>query len=140
MKNMDKFWRDYNTTINTKKGKKMVWGGYIIGFTLIIIAIFMLCQSLSTQEEFSFESISSPLFTFAVGLALVCYVFFRKKLSKRIKFYLISIVFTGVGIDMVIRPTVEYHRVIGIIECIVFGGGGLWVLYNDCKWYLGRKK
>ena len=50
------------------------------------------------------------------------------------------------GINMFLHPRVSrrissetYCQVVGIVGCLFFGGGGLWVLYNDCKWHRRRR-
>ena len=81
-----------------------------------------------------------------VGLSLVCFLFYRKKISIKIKFYLLCLIFVCSGINMILHPKVSrripsetYCQVVGIVGCLFFGGGGLWVLYNDYKWQRGRR-
>ena len=81
-----------------------------------------------------------------VGLSLVCFLFYRKKISIKIKFYLLCLIFVCGGINMFFHPKVSrkipsetYCQVVGIVGCLFFGGGGLWVLFNDYKWYRRRR-
>ena len=81
-----------------------------------------------------------------VGLSLFCFLFYRKKISIKIKFYLLCLIFVCGGINMFLHPKVlrkipseTYCQVVGIVGCLFFGGGGLWVLYNDYKWHRRRR-
>ena len=81
-----------------------------------------------------------------VGLSLVCFLFYRKKISIKIKFYLLCLIFVCGGINMFLHPKVSrkipfktYCQVVGIVGCLFFGGGGLWVLFNDYKWHRRRR-
>lgn len=89
---------------------------------------------------------SSLILVLMVGLSLVCFLFYRKKISIKIKFYLLCLIFVCGGINMFLHPKVSrkipsetYCQVVGIVGCLFFGGGGLWVLYNDYKWHRRRR-
>lgn len=73
-------------------------------------------------------------------------LFYRKKISIKIKFYLLCLIFVCGGINMFLHPKVSrkipsetYCQVVGIVGCLFFGGGGLWVLFNDYKWHRRRR-
>ena len=37
-------------------------------------------------------------------------------------------------------PDSTINRMIGLLGCVVFGGGGLALFYKDCKWHFRHKK
>ena len=146
MKDMDKYWKYLDSLFDSKDTRKVIWVGYAIGLVLAAASIYKLCLRLSRYEELSFERISSLFLMLMVGISLVCFLFYRKKISIKIKFYLLCLVFACGGIDMFLHPKVSrripsetYCQVVGIVGCLFFGGGGLWVLYNDYKWQRRRR-
>lgn len=145
MKDMDKYWKYLDSLFDSKDTRKVIWVGYAIGLVLAAASIYKLCLRLSRYEELSFERISSLFLMLMVGISLVCFLFYRKKISIKIKFYLLCLVFACGGIDMFLHPKVSrripsetYCQIVGIVGCLFFGGGGLWVLYNDYKWQRRR--
>lgn len=146
MKDMDKYWKYLDSLFDSKDTRKVIWVGYAIGLVLAAASIYKLCLRLSRYEELSFERISSLFLMLMVGMSLVCFLFYRKKISIKIKFYLLCLVFACGGIDMFLHPKVSrripsetYCQIVGIVGCLFFGGGGLWVLYNDYKWQRRRR-
>lgn len=146
MKDMDKYWKYLDSLFDSKDTRKVIWVGYAIGLVLAAASIYKLCLRLSRYEELSFERISSLFLMLMVGISLVCFLFYRKKISIKIKFYLLCLVFACGGIDMFLHPKVSrripsetYCQIVGIVGCLFFGGGGLWVLYNDYKWQRRRR-
>ena len=146
MKDMDKYWKYLDSLFDSKDTRKVIWVGYAIGLVLAAASIYKLCLRLSRYEELSFERISSLFLMLMVGISLVCFLFYRKKISIKLKFYLLCLVFACGGIDMFLHPKVSrripsetYCQIVGIVGCLFFGGGGLWVLYNDYKWQRRRR-
>lgn len=146
MKDMDKYWKYLDSLFDSKDTRKVIWVGYAIGLVLAAASIYKLCLRLSRYEELSFERISSLFLMLMVGISLVCFLFYRKKISIKIKFYLLCLIFVCGGINMFLHPKVSrkipsetYCQVVGIVSCLFFGGGGLWVLYNDYKWHRRRR-
>ena len=146
MKDMDKFWKNVDSLFDSKDTRKVIWVSYAVGFVLVAASIYKLYLRLAGHEEFSFGRISSLFFMLMVGISLVCFLFYRKKISIKIKFYLLCLIFVCGGINMFLHPRVSrrissetYCQVVGIVGCLFFGGGGLWVLYNDCKWHRRRR-
>lgn len=146
MKDMDKYWKYLDSLFDSKDTRKVIWVGYAIGLVLAAASIYKLCLRLSRYEELSFERISSLFLMLMVGISLVCFLFYRKKISIKIKFYLLCLIFVCGGINMFLHPKVSrkipsetYCQVVGIVGCLFFGGGGLWVLYNDYKWHRKRR-
>lgn len=146
MKDMDKYWKYLDSLFDSKDTRKVIWVGYAIGLVLAAASIYKLCLRLSRYEELSFERISSLFLMLMVGISLVCFLFYRKKISIKIKFYLLCLVFACGGIGMFLHPKVSrripsetYCQIVGIVGCLFFGGGGLWVLYNDYKWQRRRR-
>ena len=146
MKDMDKYWKYLNSLFDSKDTRKAIWVGYAIGLVLAAASIYKLCLRLSGHEELSFERISSLIFMLMVGISLVCFLFYRKKISIRIKFYLLCLIFACGGIDMYLHPKVSsrvpsetYCQIVGVVGCLFSVGGGLLVLYNDNKWRRRRR-
>ena len=146
MKDMDKFWKNVDSLFDSKDTRKVIWVSYAVGLVLVAASIYKLYLRLAGHEEFSFGRISSLFFMLMVGISLVCFLFYRKKISIKIKFYLLCLIFVCGGINMFLHPRVSrrissetYCQVVGIVGCLFFGGGGLWVLYNDCKWHRRRR-
>ena len=146
MKDMDKFWKNVDSLFDSKDTRKVIWVSYAVGLVLVAVSIYKLYLRLAGHEEFSFGRISSLFFMLMVGISLVCFLFYRKKISIKIKFYLLCLIFVCGGINMFLHPRVSrrissetYCQVVGIVGCLFFGGGGLWVLYNDCKWHRRRR-
>ena len=146
MKDMDKYWKYLDSLFDSKDTRKVIWVGYAIGLVLAAASIYKLCLRLSRYEELSFERISSLFLMLMVGISLVCFLFYRKKISIKIKFYLLCLIFVCGGINMFLHPKVSrkipsetYCQVVGIVGCLFFGGGGLWVLFNDYKWHRRRR-
>ena len=146
MKDMDKYWKNVGSLFDSKDNRKVIWIGYAVGLVLVTASIFTLCLRLLRHEEFTFGRMSSLILVLMVGLSLVCFLFYRKKISIKIKSYLLCLIFVGGGINMFLHPKVlrkipseTYCQVVGIVGCLFFGGGGLWVLYNDYKWHRRRR-
>ena len=146
MKDMDKFWKNVDSLFDSKDTRKVIWVSYAVGLVLVAASIYKLYLRLAGHEEFSFGRISSLFFMLMVSISLVCFLFYRKKISIKIKFYLLCLIFVCGGINMFLHPKVSrkipsetYCQVVGIVGCLFFGGGGLWVLYNDYKWQRGRR-
>ena len=141
MKDMDKYWKNVDSLFNSKDNRKVILLGYAVGLVLVAASIYKLYLRLSGHEDFSFGRISSLFLMLMVGISLVCFLFYRKKISIKIKFYLLCLIFACGGINMFLHPKVSrripsetYCQVVGIVGCLFFGGGGFWVLYNDYKW------
>ena len=146
MKEMDKFWKNLDSLFDSKDTRKVIWVSYAVGLVLVAASIYKLYLRLSGHEEFSFGRISSLFLMLMVGISLVCFLFYRKKISIKIKFYLLCLIFACGGIGMFLHPKVSrrissetYCQIVGIVGCLFSGGGGLWVLYNDYKWQRGRR-
>ena len=146
MKDMDKFWKNVDSLFDSKDTRKVIWVSYAVGLVLVAASIYKLYLRLSGHEEFSLGRIFSLFLMLMVGISLVCFLFYRKKISIKIKFYLLCLIFVCGGINMILHPKVSrripsetYCQVVGIVGCLFFGGGGLWVLYNDYKWQRGRR-
>ena len=143
---MDKYWKNVDSLFDSKDTRKVIWVSYAVGLVLVAASIYKLYLRLAGHEEFSFGRISSLFFMLMVSISLVCFLFYRKKISIKIKFYLLCLIFVCGGINMFLHPRVSrrissetYCQVVGIVGCLFFGGGGLWVLYNDCKWHRRRR-
>ena len=146
MKDMDKYWKNVDSLFDSKDTRKVIWVSYAVGLVLVAASIYKLYLRLSGHEEFSLGRIFSLFLMLMVGISLVCFLFYRKKVSIKIKFYLLCLIFLCGGINMILHPKVSrripsetYCQVVGIVGCLFFGGGGLWVLYNDYKWQRGRR-
>ena len=146
MKDMDKFWKNVDSLFDSKDTRKVIWVSYAVGLVLVAASIYKLYLRLSGHEEFSLGRIFSLFLMLMVGISLVCFLFYRKKISIKIKFYLLCLIFVCGGINMILHPKVSrripsetYCQVVGIVGCLFFGGGGLWVLYNDYKWHRRRR-
>ena len=146
MKDMDKYWKNVDSLFDSKDTRKVIWVSYAVGLVLVAASIYKLYLRLSGHEEFSLGRIFSLFLMLMVGISLVCFLFYRKKISIKIKFYLLCLIFVCGGINMILHPKVSrripsetYCQVMGIVGCLFFGGGGLWVLYNDCKWHRRRR-
>ena len=146
MKDMDKYWKNVDSLFDSKDTRKVIWVSYAVGLVLVAASIYKLYLRLSGHEEFSLGRIFSLFLMLMVGISLVCFLFHRKKISIKIKFYLLCLIFVCGGINMFLHPKVSrkipsetYCQVVGIVGCLFFGGGGLWVLYNDYKWQRGRR-
>lgn len=143
---MDKYWKNVDSLFDSKDTRKVIWVSYAVGLVLVAASIYKLYLRLSGHEEFSLGRIFSLFLVLMVGLSLVCFLFYRKKISIKIKFYLLCLIFVCGGINMFLHPRVSrrissetYCQVVGIVGCLFFGGGGLWVLYNDYKWHRRRR-
>ena len=143
---MDKYWKNVDSLFDSKDTRKVIWVSYAVGLVLVAASIYKLYLRLSGHEEFSLGRIFSLFLMLMVGISLVCFLFYRKKISIKIKFYLLCLIFVCGGINMFLHPKVlrkipseTYCQVVGIVGCLFFGGGGLWVLYNDCKWHRRRR-
>ena len=101
MKDMDKYWKYLDSLFDSKDTRKVIWVGYAIGLVLAAASIYKLCLRLSRYEELSFERISSLFLMLMVGISLVCFLFYRKKISIKIKFYLLCLVFACGGIELI---------------------------------------
>ena len=146
MKDMDKYWKNVDSLFDSKDTRKVIWVSYAVGLVLVAASIYKLYLRLSGHEEFSLGRIFSLFLMLMVGISLVCFLFYRKKISIKIKFYLLCLIFVCGGINMFLHPKVSrknpsetYCQVVGIVGCLFFGGGGLWVLYNDYKWHRRRR-
>ena len=146
MKDMDKYWKNVDSLFDSKDTRKVIWVSYAVGLVLVAASIYKLYLRLSGHEEFSLGRIFSLFLMLMVGISLVCFLFHRKKISIKIKFYLLCLIFVCGGINMFLHPKVSrkipsetYCQVVGIVSCLFFGGGGLWVLYNDYKWHRRRR-
>ena len=146
MKDMDNFWKNVDSLFDSKDTRKVIWVSYAFGLVLVAASIYKLYLRLSGHEEFSLGRIFSLFLMLMVGISLVCFLFYRKKISIKIKFYLLCLIFVCGGINMFLHPKVSrkipsetYCQVVGIVGCLFFGGGGLWVLYNDYKWHRRRR-
>ena len=143
---MDKYWKNVDSLFDSKDTRKVIWVSYAVGLVLVAASIYKLYLRLSGHEEFSLGRIFSLFLMLMVGISLVCFLFYRKKVSIKIKFYLLCLIFVCGGINMILHPKVSrripsetYCQVVGIVGCLFFGGGGLWVLYNDYKWHRRRR-
>ena len=146
MKDMDKFWKNVDSLFDSKDTRKVIWVSYAVGLVLVAASIYKLYLRLAGHEEFSFGRISSLFFMLMVGISLVCFLFYRKKISIKIKFYLLCLIFACGGINMFLHPKVSrrvpsetYCQIVGVVGCLFSGGGGLWVLYKDYKWHRRRR-
>ena len=123
MTDMDKYWKSVGSLFDSKDNRKVIWIGYAVGLVWVTASIFTLCLRLLRHEAFTLV-----------------------KISIKIKFYLLCLIFVCGGINMFLHPKVSrkipsetYCQVVGIVGCLFFGGGGLWVLYNDYKWHRRRR-
>ena len=146
MKDMDKYWKNVDSLFDSKDTRKVIWVSYAVGLVLVAASIYKLYLRLSGHEEFSLGRIFSLFLMLMVGISLVCFLFYRKKISIKIKFYLLCLIFVCGGINMFLHPKVSrkipsetYCQLVGIVGCLFFGGGGLWVLFNDYKWHRRRR-
>ena len=146
MKDMDKYWKNVDSLFNSKDNRKVILLGYAVGLVLVAASIYKLYLRLSGHEDFSFGRISSLFLMLMVGISLVCFLFYREKISIKIKFYLLCLIFACGGINMFLHPKVSrripsetYCQIVGVVGCLFFWGGGLWVLYNDYKWQRRRR-
>lgn len=92
MKDMDKYWKSVGSLFDSKDNRKVIWIGYAVGLVLVTASIFTLCLRLLRHEEFTFGRMSSLILVLMVGLSLVCFLFYRKKISIKIKFYLLCLI------------------------------------------------
>lgn len=107
MKDMDKYWKSVGSLFDSKDNRKVIWIGYAVGLVLVTASIFTLCLRLLRHEEFTFGRMSSLILVLMVGLSLVCFLFYRKKISIKIKFYLLCLIFVCGGINMFLHPKVS---------------------------------
>ena len=107
MKDMDKYWKSVGSFFDSKDNRKVIWIGYAVGLVLVTASIFTLCLRLLRHEEFTFGRMSSLILVLMVGLSLVCFLFYRKKISIKIKFYLLCLIFVCGGINMFLHPKVS---------------------------------
>uniref|UniRef100_UPI00402A452A hypothetical protein n=1 Tax=Segatella hominis TaxID=2518605 RepID=UPI00402A452A len=107
MKDMDKFWKNVDSLFDSKDTRKVIWVSYAVGLVLVAASIYKLYLRLAGHEEFSFGRISSLFFMLMVGISLVCFLFYRKKISIKIKFYLLCLIFACGGINMFLHPKVR---------------------------------
>lgn len=129
---MDKFWKNVDSLFDSKDTRKVIWVSYAVGLVLVAASIYKLYLRLAGHEEFSFGRISSLFFMLMVGISLVCFLFYRKKISIKIKFYLLCLIFACGGINMFLHPKVSrrvpsetYCQIVGVVGCLFSGGGGL---------------
>ena len=85
MKDMDKYWKSVGSLFDSKDNRKVIWIGYAVGLVLVTASIFTLCLRLLRYEEFTFGRMSSLILVLLLGLSLVCFLFYRKKISIKIK-------------------------------------------------------
>ena len=100
MKDMDKYWKNVDSLFDSKDTRKVIWVSYAVGLVLVAASIYKLYLRLSGHEEFSLGRIFSLFLMLMVGISLVCFLFYRKKISIKIKFYLLCLIFACGGIDM----------------------------------------
>ena len=86
MKDMDKYWKSVGSLFDSKDNRKVIWIGYAVGLVLVAASIFTLCLRLLRHEEFTFGRMSSLILVLMVGLSLVCFLFYRKKISIKLSF------------------------------------------------------
>ena len=149
MMDMDEYWKKAEPIIDQKKERKLIYGSYAISFIMIAASILILFLMVLRHEEFTFRNLAFTVLMFIGGLSLSIFLFFRRKISYRCKIYLGCLISTFGSVFIVLHPqqtsirhsNPTVNRMVGIAGCIFFGGGGLLLLYNDCKWYLyGKSK
>ena len=111
MKDMDKYWKNVGSLFDSKDTRKVIWVSYAVGLVLVAASKYKLYLRLSGHEEFSLGRISSLFLMLMVGISLVCFLFYRKKVSIKIKFYLLCLIFACGGIDMFLHPKVHIKSV-----------------------------
>lgn len=149
MKNMDKFWQGAELIFQKQlDNKKTVIGGYAISFICVAISILLVSIMLWRHNEFSAETIETAVASLIFGIIGFVFCFFRKSASIRVKFYTACLALALFSVYVLIFhpeatsrhfPYPEFNRAVDFAGIVFFGGGGLWVLYNDCKWHLRHK-
>ncbi len=150
MKNTDDFWKRSELIFQKQcESRKMVLAGYAVSFICIAIGLMLMCLVAWRHQEFSGKSIETPIVLLITGAMGFIFCFFRNTASVRVKFYSGCLVLTVVSAYMLIfhpeatavrYPNPRFNRAIDIAGIVFFGGLGLWVLYNDCRWHLYHKK
>lgn len=148
---MDKFWQGAELIFQKQlDNKKTVIGGYAISFICVAISISILLVSIMLwrHEEFSLEAMEIPIASLVFGIIGFVFCFFRKTAPIRVKFYTGCLTLSLFSAYVLIFhpeatsrhfPYPEFNRAVDFAGIVFFGGGGLWVLYNDCKWHLRHK-
>lgn len=148
MKNMDSFWKLAEQTF-LFDNKKTIWGGYAISSICMANALWQMALILWGHRELSMKAIECILLSSAIGIIGFVFCYFRKSASIRVKFYTACLVLTAFCAYLCILhpdattrryPNSELNHAIFLAGIVFFGGGCLWVMYNDCKWNLKKKK
>ena len=140
---MDKYWEnaEHYFQINNKKH---IIIGYAISLICIALGILFVGKSIMKNQYFSCENMELPLRCMLIGISGICMLFFRKRTPVRVKFYIACLLFTIVSAYMLVFhpnastrqfPYPKFNRGIDIVGCAFFGGLGLWIAYNDYRWY-----
>lgn len=149
MKDMEKYWKDVEQTFqNQTPFNRITWAiCYAICIACIALALLLVWKMAGRHDEFTLTSMEIPIVLTLLGVTGICLSAFRSKISARVKVYLGCLFFTCAAAYMLIfHPYYETRRmpypmniVVCTVACIFFGGGGLWILYNDCRWYWKRR-
>lgn len=149
MKDMDKFWKRTEQAFKKQyDNRKTILGGYAISFICIAISILLVSITLWRHNEFSAKTIEISVASLIFGIIGLVFCFFRKSAPIRVKFYTACLVLTLFSTYVLIFhpdatsrhfPNPCFNRAIDFAGIIFFGGSGLWVLYNDCKWHFKHK-
>lgn len=145
MKDMDKFWKRAEKIFRKQfDNRKTIWGGYAISFVCIALAILVVCLTAWRHREFTFKIMEITVVLSILGFIGFVFCFFRKTASIRLKFYTACLIMASFSAYALIlhpeataprHPYPEFNRAIDFAGIIFFGGGGLWVLYNDFRWH-----
>lgn len=149
MKNMDNFWKRAEKIFRKQlDNRKTVWGGYAISFVCIALAILVACLKAWHHREFTFETMEVIVVLSILGIIGFVFCFFRKTAPIRVKFYTACFIMASFSAYALIfhpeataprYPYPEFNRAIDFAGIVFFGGGGLWILYNDLRWHLKGK-
>ena len=86
MKDMDKYWKNVDSLLNSKDNRKVILLGYAVGLVLVAASIYKLYLKLSGHEEFSFGRISSLFLMLMVGIFLFVSFSIGRKYRLKLSF------------------------------------------------------
>lgn len=145
---MDNFWKNAEQMFQINS-KRTIWGGYAISFICITNALRVVGSILWQHQYFSTKSIECITLSSVIGIIGFIFCFFRKSAPIRVKYYMACLLLTSFCAYLfILHPNYvtrrhsipEINHAILLAGIIFFGGGGLWILYNDCKWYFKKHK
>ena len=145
MKNLDNFWEKAEKSFQKQlDNRKTILFGYTISFVCIALAILVVCLTAWRHREFSSKIMEITVVLSILGIIGFVFCFFRKRASIRVKFYTACFIMASFSAYALIfhpeataprYPCPEFNRAIDFAGIIFFGGGGLWILYNDLRWH-----